>query len=242
MITGPQYQTPERPALTEDERRAADRPGGILALDVATTTGWAYVYPGNQPEFGAKRCGPIGAKDGEVLHLFENWLDAELIRLRPKYIVYEAVYVPQRRKSRKGPRWAGEAPEPSFDLDPTINVHVLARLFAMTRTVDKIAYQRSIECREIGGLDWCRWFTGTKGNFGGRANKKAQTLKAASTIWGFEGPGGRPLTEDEADALGIALYAETVYAPKTAHRRAIGPRRELDLAPHQDRIGRRIPS
>lgn len=63
--------------------------GGLLALDLATTFGWACALPGGEPEYGSLR---LPSKDGEgaVFLAYERWLEAALTNWQPKLVVYEA--------------------------------------------------------------------------------------------------------------------------------------------------------
>ena len=74
--------------------------GGLFALDVATTTGWAYGMPGDRPSYGRFRSGKPRPKDsegniGEALRAFCLWLGARCIEWQPSMIVFEAPYVPR---------------------------------------------------------------------------------------------------------------------------------------------------
>ena len=83
-------------------RRPAVRHGvnGLLALDVATTTGWAYGAPGERPAWGHFRAGMRGAAAGEVLALFRAWLEERCTAWRPSWIAFESPYVPRVTPAR----------------------------------------------------------------------------------------------------------------------------------------------
>jgi hypothetical protein len=66
------------------------RPGGVLCLDLATETGWAYGHPGDPaPAWGVWRL-PKHVGRGAVCAAFEDELDRLLAELRPVRLVYEA--------------------------------------------------------------------------------------------------------------------------------------------------------
>lgn len=190
--------------------------GGILALDVATTTGWAYGMPGDRPAFGHFRSGkprPKGeGNTGEVLRAFCLWLGTRCIELQPAMVVFEAPYVP-RFAPRNVRTKTGQVIATTPGASTPIDIYVVRRLFAMCGLVEMIAYEHNIPCREEQSNVICRHFTGN-GSWGGRENKKAATQKMCA-VYGFPG-----LSEDEADALALWVYAEAVLFPKT---RSAGP-------------------
>jgi len=186
--------------------------GGLLALDVATTTGWAYGMPGDRPAFGRFRSGKPRAEGGQILSLFRAWLDARLLEWQPRMIVFEAPYVP-RFAAKKVRTKTGQVISTAPGSSTPIDIYVVRRLFAMCGLVEMVAYEHAIPCREEQSNVICRHFTGN-GSWGGRANKKAATQKMAA-VYGFPG-----VTEDEADALALWVYAEAVLFPKA---RSAGP-------------------
>jgi len=191
--------------------------GGILALDVATTTGWAYGMPGDRPAFGHFRSGTPrrkGADDnlGEVLTEFRGWLDRWCAKSEPRMMVFEAPYVPRfapkKVRTRTGQVVATE-PNKAIPID----IKVVRKLFAMCGLVEMVAHDRAIPCREAQSNVICRHFTGN-GSWGGRENKKAATQKMCA-VYGWP-----DVSEDEADALALWVYAEAVLFPKA---RSAGP-------------------
>lgn len=189
--------------------------GGILALDVATTTGWAYGCAGGQPAFGHWRAGPRGVASGEALAAFRAWLDGNCTELAPGWLVFEAPYVPRVAPPRIRTR-SGHTVRTLPAAGPPIDIYVLRRLIGLCGLVEMIAAERGIPCREAAPTEICRVFTG-RGSWGGRAQKKAATQKMAA-LYGWAGA-----TEDEADALALWVYAEAVLFPKAARERGCGP-------------------
>jgi hypothetical protein len=173
----------------------ARRVSGLLALDVATVSGWAYGAPGERPLYGRYRAGKPPHEGGQILAAFRGWLNWRLAEWRPEWIVFEAPYVPHPR-----------SPIP-------VDINVVRRLFAMCGIVEMTAHEHGIRCREEQSNVICKFFTGN-GSWGGRANKKAATQKMAA-VYGFPG-----VSEDEADALALFVYAEAVLFRT---RRSAGP-------------------
>jgi hypothetical protein len=187
---------------------------GILALDVATTTGYAIGEPGGRPIYGHHRAGKPRDGGGEVLAQFDRWLDALLVQHRPAWVAFEAPYVPRiapRRVRTRTGQVIAVAPAKGAPIDN----NVIRRLYALCGLVELAAHRHGIACREAGSSEICRFFTGN-GSWGGRAGKKAATQKACA-VYGFPG-----VTEDEADALALWVYAEAVLFPRRTPRSA-GP-------------------
>jgi hypothetical protein len=175
--------------------------GGILALDQATVTGWAYSDPGDKSvQFGHQRMGRQGGTAGEVGAAFAIFLEARIAVFEPRWIVYEAPYVP-RPSARAGV--------------PPINPETLRRLLGLAFLIDTIAEQHGIDCREATSGAFIKFFTGS-GKYPERAAKKAATV-AMCKIHGWKA------TEDEADALALLFYAEAKLFPEFSMKRAAGP-------------------
>jgi hypothetical protein len=70
--------------------------GRVLALDLATTTGWAFGAPGSIPRFGHLRFTALGSPRAETYRAFRNWLKKlwQSPNTRPDLIVYESPAVP----------------------------------------------------------------------------------------------------------------------------------------------------
>jgi crossover junction endodeoxyribonuclease RuvC len=67
------------------------QPGGILALDLATRTGWAYGVPGGKPIGGVWEL-PPAALLGRKLASFENQLWDALALHQPRLVMFAASF------------------------------------------------------------------------------------------------------------------------------------------------------
>ncbi len=67
------------------------QPGGILALDLATRTGWAYGVPGGRPVGGVWEL-PPAASLGRKLASFENVLWDALALHKPRLVQFAASF------------------------------------------------------------------------------------------------------------------------------------------------------
>ncbi len=195
--------------------------GGILALDVASTTGWAYVFPGDQPIYGSHRIAKPGSDHGPVSHAFRTWLGGKVMEYRPKWIVFEAPYIPMprqrivRRKIGGGFVHADGSPVIA-NPPPPMNMETIYRLCGLCFEVEGIAAEFGIACRKIDTSSWTKGFTGAARYRGGREAKK-EAVMAACKLRGWD-----IRDSDSADAVGIAVYAESILSPRASATRPIG--------------------
>jgi hypothetical protein len=187
----------------------------ILALDVATTTGWAYGSAGERPQYGHFRAGKRGMKGGEIVTLFRDWLKLQCEIKKPHWLIYESPYVPRVAPPRVRTA-TGKLISTLSGGAPPIDINVLRRLITLCGIVEELGWRYSIEVREEASNVVCRQFTG-RGSWGSRAAKKAATQKMCA-VYGWHG-----VSEDEADALALWVYAEAMLYPELAQRRGCGP-------------------
>lgn len=76
--------------------------GRVLALDLATTTGWAYGAPGSVPKCGHIRFAPPGASRAQVYRVFRTWMEDKwnVRDHQPDLIVYELPMQPLHMKGK----------------------------------------------------------------------------------------------------------------------------------------------
>lgn len=63
--------------------------GPILALDLATATGWACAPPDKEPHFGTAELPKSGQDVGTFAVAFSEWLTAKLADETPQVVLYE---------------------------------------------------------------------------------------------------------------------------------------------------------
>jgi hypothetical protein len=199
-----------RPALRCGRR---DRwPLGARRGDDHRLCPWAA---GHAAELGHLRAGKTNAATGEVLNLFRDWLEERCRELQPRWIAFEAPYVPQVTPARVRSA-SGHAVWTMPSRRKPINIHTLRRLISLCGLVEMVAHQHRIECREELPTKITQSFTG-HGNWAGRENKKKATIRMCEVY-------GWPVkNENEADALALWAYAEAVLYPRAAQRRGAGP-------------------
>ncbi len=167
---------------------------GILALDQATVTGWAFAEPGCEPVWAHKKLGRDKATAGEVGAAFTCLIEGLLDTFRPEFMCFEAPYVPRAGRDRV-----------------PINAETLRRLLGLAFLIDTIAEQHGIECREIASSAATLSMTG-RGKYPNRQAKKRATMQAC---WAR----GWKASEDEADALAILMFSEARLFPEASRQR-----------------------
>ena len=169
---------------------------GILAIDQATVSGWAFCEPGEPPLWGHKRMGRAGATEGEVFFAFRLFLMARIDEFRPKYLVMEAPFVPRPDRS---------------PMAKALNPAVLRRAYGLAAQITSIAEEYGLCCYEKQSVEVAKFFTG-KGRFPGdtsdeRTRAKKQAVMAACWARGWK------CTHDEADALALLCCFEVQLYP-----------------------------
>ena len=125
----------------------------VLALDLATKTGWAFGEMDAEPEYGTLEL-PGGSKNlGPFLHTFSNWLDAALHKMIPEYIVYELPVLPK-----------------------TTNPTTVIKLNSLAGHTELLAHLSKIHCRGARNSTVMKHFTGNGG--GKRDDRKARCINA----------------------------------------------------------------
>jgi len=179
----------------------------ILALDMATRTGWASGVIGGLPTWGATDFGR-NRSNGEVLAAFRTWLCRKLDEIQPTIVVFESPYMP-------GPSSRFSAPA---------NALTIRRLFAFAGFTEAVCVERRVRCYEARPSEITRAFLGGPAPRQ-RAEKKAATVKMARLL------GYAVADDDEADAVALWCFAESVFAPAMISRRRATVGLELALHP-----------
>ena len=161
----------------------------ILALDLATITGWARGPAGGKPEYGS--IGKRGRSHEAILGEFQRWLIGETAGERkPDVIAYE---LPIMR--------------------PTDRANVITILWGLAGIVQATAYQRSIHKPNLVPVD----LNDMRKFLLGRAKWKREEGKAAA-MRKCRNMGFKPEDDNAAEAIGHWLYVSALLMPATAHR------------------------
>ncbi len=150
----------------------------ILALDVATTTGWACGSAGEHPQYGHFRAGKRGMKGGEIVTLFRDWLKLQCEIKKPRWLIYESPYVPRVAPPRVRTA-TGQLISTLSGGAPPIDINVLRRLITLCGIVEELGWRYSIEVREEASNVVCRQFTGRSrvGLAGGQESCDAKDVR-----------------------------------------------------------------
>ncbi len=127
----------------------------ILALDLATRTGFAVGEASGEPRFGTKVIGRPGESIGKFANLFDEWLSDMITLEAPELIVFEAPILPART-----------TPDTA------------RKLMGLAFLTELICYRRDVRCREANIMTVKKFFTGR-----GRASKAEMIEAAASHGW-----------------------------------------------------------
>lgn len=167
----------------------------ILALDPATTVGWAAGEPGSTPQWGSRRFD--GKATGQVVGMFRHWFNQRCYDLHPTLVVFEAPYVPR--------------PGAAVPMNPA----VLRRLLGIVATIEACCWELRIRCNEVTTLEASRFFIGTQ-----RLKRDEKKLRTIETCRHY---GWNVDNDNEADALAIWAMAECSVDPQATLRRGSGP-------------------
>lgn len=154
----------------------------VLALDVATKTGWAIGNTSdNRPVSSTQRIAPPGSSAGFLFLNFAKWL-TDLMKVdRPDIVFFEAPLDPRWVKSGR------------------TNMQTVRRLMTMAGLVEMVCEGRGIyDVREADVPDVRHHFLGTRSMKGERA--KRMTLNKCHTL------GWEPVDDNAADALALWSY------------------------------------
>jgi len=147
----------------------------ILALDIATVSGWAQGDGGSTPSSGVYGLPGTGDDIGRYLISWANWLDQRLKGNRPREVVFEAPILPKMT-----------------------TLATTRKLHGLTGVTEMICHSNAVPVTEISaGM--------VRKHFLGRHYPKNATrdqLKIA-VVAGCRARGWNPLDDNEADALAI---------------------------------------
>jgi crossover junction endodeoxyribonuclease RuvC len=163
----------------------------ILALDLASRTGWAVGDPTDaRPASGSIRFATPGASLGTVYSGCRQWL-SDFVAADPeiRLIVFEAPMAPQHM--------AG-----------VTTAHIIRILIGLCAVTEEFAYSRGLDVREAKVSDVREHFLGT--------NRIKRKEAKASTIASCHRLGWAPADDNAADALALWHYQASIFDPKLA--------------------------
>lgn len=165
----------------------------ILALDIASTSGWAFGSAGDAPRFGTYRAPSSGDDLGRFGYAYLQWLTGKLRELQPKEIVFEANILPRET-----------------------NITTLKKLYGLAFVTEIAALSEGIPCSEITAGEWRRAFLGQHYPRKATRDELKRAVVTACRQMGWE-----PNSTDDADAIGIWYVATCARNPKWAASHAV---------------------
>jgi hypothetical protein len=168
---------------------------GILCLDTATTTGWAFARGHETPLFGTFTLPSCGENYGVFAAEFWRWLAGRIVRHEPRLVVYEKpIHL------------------------PTDKLHTVRRLYSLATVIEMVCFTKGIRVESY-GLDEIRTnFVGPlhRKRFPGRDNiKRAVIAECRARGW-------NPNGDDDADALALLDLARVKHMPGYRSRTHLG--------------------
>ena len=161
----------------------------IMALDLASTSGWAVGIPGGTPISGSVRFASAGASHEAIFAKAAQWMNGVLVAHAPSLVVWEA---PLATSFRRG----------------TNNSVVVSMLFGLPAVIGAVAYLRGIyDIRKASTRDVRMHFIGQ--NPKGHIGKKLVMRQCRAMGWS-------PIDDNESDALALWHYMCALIEPKLA--------------------------
>ena len=162
--------------------------GPIMALDLASVSGWAVGDPGGTPEHGSHRFAKAGASHEAIFAKAMDWAETIIMLHQPKLIVWEA-------------------PLPGFKSGKTTN-DVTTILFGLPAVVGVVAYRQGIfDCRKADTAAVRNHFIGCNPK---RAKAKPMVVRQCCAM------GWNCSDDNEADALATWSYMCALLDPRLA--------------------------
>ena len=137
--------------------------GNVLALDLATVTGWACGAPGETPKFGTTRFAKKGATHPAIYRGMRSWLNQWINGKTAQLIVYESAAIPSlmlgRTTATTGRLLCGltehveELCYERIELNEASVQQVRAHFIGTNRNRRKLAKQLTMDrCHELGWM------------------------------------------------------------------------------------------
>ena len=163
----------------------------VLALDLASTTGWACGEPGGAPSHGTIRFASPGASHEAVFAAALKWMSDICTSRAPGLVVWEA-------------------PMPTSFSRGNSNVNTTTLLFGLPAVIGAVAYRCAIyDLRKADTKDVRNHFIGCNPK---RAKAKPMVIRQC------QAQGWQVADDNEADALATWHYMCSLIEPKLAMR------------------------
>ncbi len=163
----------------------------VLALDLASVTGWAFGEPGDRPKYGSQRFASAGASHEAVFFAAARWMSNACDDLAPDVVVWEA---PLATIFKRG----------------STNTATTTLLYGLPAVMGMTAYAHDVfDIRKADTRDVRLHFIGSNPK---RVKAKPMVMQQCHTM-------GWPVTDDnQADALATWHYMCSLLEPSIAVR------------------------
>ena len=163
----------------------------VLALDLATTTGWAFGEPGDRPSYGSQRFASPGASHEAVFYAAFKWMGNFCEAFEPDVVVWEA---PLATIFKRG----------------STNAATTTLLYGLPAIIGMVAYQNGIfDIRKANTRDVRLHFIGSNPK---RVKAKPMVIKQCEAM------GWQVRDDNQADALATWHYMCSLIEPEIAVR------------------------
>ena len=161
----------------------------IMALDLASVSGWAVGIPGGTPISGAIRFASVGASHEAVFAGALKWMSEKCATHQPAVVVWEAPLATSFRRGQS-------------------NINTTTLLYGLPAVIGAVAYLRGIyDIRKASTRDVRMHFIGQ--NPKGHIGKKLVLRQCRAMGW-------NPTDDNEADALATWHFMCALIEPKLA--------------------------
>jgi crossover junction endodeoxyribonuclease RuvC len=162
--------------------------GEVLALDLATVTGWCRGCPGEVPTFGSLRFGKPGAPHGKAYRTYRDWLDASILPTTRR-VVYESTALTMIFSGRT-------------------TIEAMRMLVGYAEITEEVCWDR-VEVREARVSDVRSFFIGSNMR---RELAKPKTIERCHDLGMMVDPGDH----NAADAVALWCYQVSFLRPDLA--------------------------
>lgn len=164
---------------------------GLLALDLASKTGWCASAPGRRLAYGLLRLPKTGDDIGWFLEEYQRWLEKACEEWPLDWIIFEEPLKPHGKVNPKNPR----------QVTQNTNITTLRKLYGLTAATELVARQRGIAYREVHLSTWRKSFLGVG------SGRKSEEFKRMA-IQMCQQIGLEDVTNDNtAEAIGLHWHA-----------------------------------
>jgi hypothetical protein len=159
----------------------------ILALDLASCTGWACgSIPEGVVEHSSYQLPKTGEDVGMFLAYFRKWLESTIARNRPGEVIFESPILPDKT-----------------------SISTLRKLYSLAGLTELVALDHKLVCREANISEICTHFLC-------RGYPRKSELRKKATVAQCRVRGWPTKDDNDADALALLDYALALKQPSRA--------------------------